>query len=74
MAVTQRDFVAVADVIHASNATAAGADERAVSISIQESNLSLAANLAAYFKAANPRFDLRRFMRACGYAQKVEDC
>lgn len=71
---TQRTFEQVADAIHRSNATAAMAVSRAVSIDVQESNLTLASNIAETFAQANPRFKRDVFMQACGYARKVEDC
>lgn len=73
MCVTTKDFVAVSGAIHASNATASAAISRGVSIEIQESNLNLAGHLAEHFAADNPRFDRRRFMRACGYAVSADD-
>lgn len=70
---SQQDFRAIAGAIHAANATAAEAQRRGVAIAVQEANLTLAHEIAAHCARVNPRFERRRFMRACGYATKADD-
>lgn len=70
---SKRTFEQVASAIHRSNETATEARSRGSIIEIHESNLALADRLADCFAAECPRFQRRRFIRACGYAINAEE-
>lgn len=63
MAVTRRDFEAIASVFQANRITGTNSFE----LGHENARLNLIAGLADYFEQANPNFDRRRFLIAAGW-------
>lgn len=63
---TKKDFVAIAKIINASYQAAKKLDNEPHTTSYQQFTEQVAAALAGMLKIDNDRFDINKFMIACG--------